>query len=193
MHALRLARSVPTAAALRAAATPAQRRCLATATANHVEVASSSSSSGNAGTATSTSSTRVAPIPLSNIEAQWAKMSADEKVSVHEQLEVVQQKDWKELSLDEKKAAYYVAFGPHGPRTPSSQPGDTFKIAAATTLLVGAAGVLFYTLHHFAAPPPKTLTKEWQEASNERALEMKINPITGISSEGYKGKGFVQE
>ena len=31
-----------------------------------------------------------------------------------------------------------------------------------------------------AAPPPKTLTKEWQEASNERAREMKIDPITGL-------------
>jgi len=186
MHALRLARSVTTAASLRAAA---QRRCLATATANHVDVASTSSSS----TATATSSTRVAPIPVSNIEAQWEKLTAEEKLSVHEQLELVQQKDWKDLSLDEKKAAYYVAFGPHGPRTPSSQPGDNFKIAAATTALVGAAGVLFYVLHHFAASPPKTMTKEWQEASNERALEMNLNPITGISSEGYKGKGFVQE
>ena len=31
-----------------------------------------------------------------------------------------------------------------------------------------------------AAPPPKTLTKEWQEATNERAKEMNLNPITGM-------------
>lgn len=55
------------------------------------------------------------------------------------------------------------------------------------------------------------MTKEWEEATNERAREMKLNPITGtcssitplpypnnnsrhvgISSEGYSGKGFVQ-
>jgi len=62
-----------------------------------------------------------------------------------------------------------------------------------------------------APPPPKTITKEWEEASNERAKELKINPISGpytfltfirffswsvtvllgISSEGYSGKGFV--
>jgi cytochrome c oxidase subunit 4 len=88
MQALRLARS----SALKSAA---QRRCLTTATANHVDAAASSS--------TATSS-RVAPIPLSNIEAQWARMTNDEKASVHEQLELVQQKDWKTLSLDEKKA-----------------------------------------------------------------------------------------
>lgn len=36
------------------------------------------------------------------------------------------------------------------------------------------------------------MTKEWQEASNERGREQKQNPITGISSDGYKGKGHVQ-
>ena len=52
------------------------------------------------------------------------------------------------------------------------------------------------------------MTKEWQEASNQRAKEQKINPITGtlysklnsvkssyvdigVSSEDYKGQGFV--
>ncbi|KIJ92863.1 hypothetical protein K443DRAFT_685014 [Laccaria amethystina LaAM-08-1] len=156
------------------------RRCLATATVGHAQAE------------TTASAARIVPIPLSNVEAQWAKLSSEEKVAVHEQLEVLQKKDWKELSLDEKKAAYYVAFGPHGPRTPTSQPGDNFKILLSTFALVGVAGVLFYTLKQFAAPPPKTLTKEWEEASNERALEMKLNPITGISSEGYTGKGFVQ-
>lgn len=60
-------------------------------------------------------------------------------------------------------------------------------------------------------PPPKTMTKEWQEASNERARELNLDPITGkcsrrpflglqsypnplpgVPSEGYSGKGFVQ-
>ena len=94
MLALRLARS----AALKSAT--AQRRSLVTATVNHVDVSSAPQ--------TATSS-RVAPIPLSNIEAQWAKLSADEKVSVHEQLELLQQKDWKELSIDEKKACESIS------------------------------------------------------------------------------------
>ncbi|KAH9484560.1 Cytochrome c oxidase polypeptide 5, mitochondrial [Psilocybe cubensis] len=182
MNALRLARTA-TPALKSALNNTASRRTLATATLEHAASASSPATQGRAASA---------PIPLSNIEAQWARLSAEEKVSVHEQLEVLQQKDWKELSLDEKKAAYYVAFGPHGPRTPSSQPGDNVKILAATAGLVGAAGVLYFVLKQFAQPLPKTMTKEWQEASNERAIEAKINPITGISSEGYTGKGFVQ-
>ncbi|PPR02200.1 hypothetical protein CVT24_011427 [Panaeolus cyanescens] len=177
MQAIRLARS---AGVLKSTAN-LQRRCLATATA---DLASSSS--------TSASSSRVAPVHLSNVEAQWEKLSSDEKAAVHEQLAAIQAKDWKELSIDEKKAAYYVAFGPHGPRAPTSQPGDNLKILLAVTGLVGASTVLWAIAKHYGNGPAKTMTKEWQEASNERAIEMKLNPITGITSEGYQGKGFVQ-
>jgi len=118
-------------------------------------------------------------------------MTSEEKLTVHEQLEQLQKKDWKELSIDEKKAAYYVAFGPHGPRSPLSKPGDNFKIFLSTVGLVGLGGLLFLWTRSIAPPPPKTISKEWEEAANERALEQKLNPITGISSEGYSGKGFV--
>lgn len=39
-----------------------------------------------------------------NIEARWPKMSKEEQYGVFRQLEEVQRKDWKELSLDERKA-----------------------------------------------------------------------------------------
>ncbi|THU96937.1 cytochrome c oxidase subunit IV [Dendrothele bispora CBS 962.96] len=131
-------------------------------------------------------------IPLSNVEAQWEKMETGDKIAVYKELEEVMKKDWKELTLDEKKAAYYVSFGPHGPRAPVSKPGDNFKIFLATSALVGVTGVLFMAIRSISPEPPRTLNKEWQEASNERALEQKMNPITGIASEGYKGPGFVQ-
>jgi cytochrome c oxidase subunit 4 len=43
-------------------------------------------------------------IPLSNVEAQWEKLNSEEQLTVHRQLEQLQKKNWKELSLDEKKA-----------------------------------------------------------------------------------------
>ncbi|KAK7061261.1 cytochrome c oxidase subunit IV-domain-containing protein [Favolaschia claudopus] len=160
----------------------ARRRCLATAaTASH----------DHAAHAPAAEPKRAAAIPLSNIEAQWALLSPDEKTSVAEQLEELQKRDWKALSGDEKKAAYYVAFGPHGRRTPIHQKGDGFKIFFGTTAAVAAAGVLFFAIRAVSPPPPQTMSKEWQEAMNERAIEQKMNPITGITSEGYKGKGFV--
>lgn len=39
-----------------------------------------------------------------NIEARWGNMSREEQYGVYRQLEALQRKDWKELSLDEKKA-----------------------------------------------------------------------------------------
>ncbi|TFY64675.1 hypothetical protein EVJ58_g2450, partial [Rhodofomes roseus] len=123
--------------------------------------------------------------------AQWEQLSPDEQLAVHQQLEEVQKKDWNSLSVDEKKAAYYVAFGPHGPRRPDNPPGTGPKIFLATVAGIAVAGVLFAAIRSQAPPPPKTISKEWEEASNQRALEQKANPITGISSEGYSGKGFV--
>ncbi|KAJ7621631.1 COX4, subunit IV of cytochrome c oxidase [Mycena polygramma] len=160
----------------------ARRRCLATATAGHAHDAPAPAAEAKR---------TVAAIPLSNIEAQWALLSPDEKTSVAEQLEELQKRDWKLLSTDEKKAAYFVAFGPHGRRKPIHEKGDGFKIVLGTGGLIGVAGLLFLAIRAASPPPPKTLSKEWQEAMNERAIEQKMNPITGISSEGYKGKGFV--
>ncbi|KAG2052763.1 COX4, subunit IV of cytochrome c oxidase [Suillus hirtellus] len=137
------------------------------------------------------SSVTASVIPLSNVEAQWENISKSEQAVVHRQLEELQKKDWKTLSLDEKKAAYYVAFGPHGPRAPVSPPGQGFKVFLGTMGLVGVAGLLTLVIRSQSPPPPKTITREWEEASNQRALEQKSNPITGISSEGYSGKGYV--
>lgn len=39
-----------------------------------------------------------------NIEASWKALSKEEQYAVFRQLEELQRKDWKELSIDEKKA-----------------------------------------------------------------------------------------
>lgn len=43
-------------------------------------------------------------IPLSNVEAQWEQMSTEDQMLVHQQLEELQKKDWKGLTIDQKKA-----------------------------------------------------------------------------------------
>lgn len=47
-------------------------------------------------------------VPLANVEAQWNSLSAEEQVDVHRELEELQKRDWKTLSLDEKKAGELV-------------------------------------------------------------------------------------
>jgi len=112
--------------------------------------------------ATTTSRANDAVIPLSNVEAHWEKLTADEQLTIHQQLEELQKRDWKTLSLDEKKAgpyissssgigiidspliyaAYYVAFGPHGPRADLYPPGTVPKLILYVVAGVMAGGAL---------------------------------------------------
>lgn len=62
--------------------------------------------------------------------------------------------------------AYWIAFGPHGPRS-LPPPGEKTKIFAYTMIGIGVAAVIFFSIGAFARPPPHTMTKEWQEATNE--------------------------
>lgn len=112
--------------------------------------------------------------------------------------------------------AWWIAFGPHGPRA-ETPPGEWGRVFLYTGIAVAVSIVIFVIGHSFSKPPPRTMTKEWQEATNEylkvrskqsckklvRLLSImtdhtvtlqkeRSNPIYGISSEGYSGKGYVQ-
>lgn len=65
--------------------------------------------------------------------------------------------------------AWWIAFGPHGPRA-GAPPGEWTKIWLYTAAGVGASAAIFFFIHSFARPPPRTMTKEWQEATNEYLL-----------------------
>lgn len=42
------------------------------------------------------------------------------------------------------RVAYYVAFGPHGPRAAVNPPGTALKLFLGTGALIGASGLLFF-------------------------------------------------
>nr|POF11528.1 cytochrome c oxidase polypeptide 5, mitochondrial [Quercus suber] len=128
---------------------------------------------------------------LANIEKRWDAMPPQEQADLWMALRDRMTTDWNELTLQEKKAAYWIAFGPHGPRA-LPPPGENTKIFMYTMIGIGAAAVIFGITRSFARDPPRTMTKEWQEASNEYLKENNIEPITGVSSEGYDGVGMVQ-
>jgi cytochrome c oxidase subunit 4 len=115
--------------------------------------------------------------------------------------------------------AYWIAFGPHGPRA-QAPPGEGSRVFFGTAIAVGASLALFGTTRLFAGNPPPTMNKEWQEAANEKLVvrfarirpwpavpvlpclsymltvnasqEQRSDPLTGISSDFYTGKGQVQ-
>lgn len=62
--------------------------------------------------------------------------------------------------------AYWIAFGPHGPRA-QTPPGEGLKVFSYTMVGVAVAFGLFAAARIFAKPPPSTMNKEWEEATNE--------------------------
>ncbi|KAG0277651.1 Cytochrome c oxidase subunit 5A [Linnemannia exigua] len=119
----------------------------------------------------STTTSATPAVQLQNIESRWASLSAQEQTAVAKHLEQIQAGEWTKMTTEQKKAAYWVIAGTAG--------------------VVGAAGGLFLWIRAKGGEKPSTMTKEWQEASNEYARANKINPISGVASEGYKGTGFV--
>ncbi|KAL1935818.1 hypothetical protein VTP01DRAFT_4958 [Rhizomucor pusillus] len=130
-------------------------------------------------------------VTVQNLESRWKTLSTAEQNTIAKQLEEAQKGDWKALSLEDKKAAYYIAFGPHGPREPLTKPGHAYKVVGGVAGVLAASAALFYVIRLNGQETPKTLSREWQEATNEYLKSQKSNPITGISSEGYKGTGYV--
>jgi cytochrome c oxidase subunit 4 len=100
-------------------------RCLTTtANANPVHVTSYTSSSSSV-------------VPLSNVEAQWERLTSEEQLTVHNQLEELQKKDWRELSIDEKKAGSCFSFTPVPFGIPFALPLTTIFPTQLTTWRLG--------------------------------------------------------
>jgi hypothetical protein len=84
--------------------------------------------------------------------------------------------------------AYWIAFGSHGPRA-LPPPGEGKKIAAYTFAGLFASFVLFASIRSFANPPPPTMTKEWQEASNEYLKVRLPHPKSTVTATNLKSTG----
>ncbi|KAI1825144.1 cytochrome c oxidase subunit IV family [Xylaria intraflava] len=128
---------------------------------------------------------------LANIEKRWEGMPPTEQAELWMALRDRMKENWAELTLNEKKAAYWIAFGPHGPRA-QSPPGENRKVALYTGIGLLVSLTIFSTMRLFAGAAPSTMTQEYQEATNEFLKGQNAEPLTGLSAEGYQGKGHVQ-
>lgn len=128
---------------------------------------------------------------LANIEKRWEGMPLQEQADLWMSLRDRMKGNWKELTAQEQKAAYWIAFGPHGPRA-EDPPGTGARVFWMVMAGIGASVGIFGAIRMVAKPAPHTMTKEWQEASNEMLKQQRSDPLTGITSEGYNGPGMVQ-
>lgn len=116
---------------------------------------------------------------LVDLEKRWPKMSLEEKDELRALLQERQNGPWNELTKAEKRAAYYIAFGAHGPRTIIHGPGFYKKVFFGTALALSVALSIFGTIRYFAPPLPESLSREWEEESQRRMIEMGVEPISG--------------
>lgn len=90
--------------------------------------------------------------------------------------------------------AYWVSFGPHGPRT--LPPKDEWKKVLLYTIAGCSLVGLMWPLRDLGArPAPRTMTKEWQEKTNEYLIRQHVEPLTGVSATYYSDadlKGAIQ-
>ncbi|KAI9742405.1 MAG: Cytochrome c oxidase subunit 5A [Claussenomyces sp. TS43310] len=128
---------------------------------------------------------------LANIEKRWEALPPSEQADLWMALRDRMKVNWAELTPQEKKAAYWIAFGAHGPRA-QTPPGEGMKVFTYTILGMVASFAIFAAARMGARAPPATMTKEYEEKSTEFLRAQNSEPITGLSSEGYSGKGQVQ-
>jgi hypothetical protein len=64
------------------------------------------------------------------------------------------------------RIAYYIAFGPHGPRA-LDPPGEGWRVAGYTFLGLAISLAVFIGIRSFAGEAPHTMNREWEEATNE--------------------------
>lgn len=130
--------------------------------------------------------TQTTPRVLSNayvgkLDQRWEGLPKEDQTALIDELKGRMELPWQQLSGEEKKAAYYIAFGEWGPRKPLHGPGDRSKVIWGTVggLLAGVG--LFAFFRSMAQPGPTTLDRSWQEKSDEYLKSKNANPFTGYS------------
>ncbi len=74
--------------------------------------------------------------------------------------------NWRGTLIMNSNLAYWIAFGPHGPRE-LPPPGEWWKLLGGTAIGVGVSFIIFLLIRTQARPPPGTMNQQYQEATNE--------------------------
>lgn len=115
------------------------------------------------------------------IEKRWEDLPAADQQEIVSALSARQQGPWAELTLAEKKAAWYISYGSWGPRRPVHPKGEVGKIATGVFAGLGISLAIFFVIRANAPAPPKTMTHEWQEQSDEYLKSKNANPWSSYS------------
>uniref|UniRef100_A0A3P8TQE4 Cytochrome c oxidase subunit 4 n=1 Tax=Amphiprion percula TaxID=161767 RepID=A0A3P8TQE4_AMPPE len=96
---------------------------------------------------------------------------------------------WGQLSKEEKIALYRLTFRHTYPEM--KRPSDEWKtVVGGIFLFLGFTGLVVWWQRLYVYPQrPRTFDDDWQAKQLQRILDMRINPIEGISSKWDYEKG----
>jgi cytochrome c oxidase subunit 4 len=131
-------------------------------------------------------SARYSTKAIEGLETRWAKLPEAEQAAVAEKVYAKESGDWKAMSLAEKRASYFIAYGPYGARTPRDPAHGKrvfLWVASLTALSVGIWKYYYasciYCLLTIVKPKIPSDSTEWQQETDRRAIEGKMNPFQG--------------
>jgi len=129
------AQAIPTARAVLA------RRC--NSTKSPIGVAFTSGDEDEAATRYRNQKNPVIP-SLANLEARWPRLDAGQQDDIIAYLEDQMRGDWRDMSTEEKRAAFYVWYGNWGPRAPNPTDFSNLYVYLAGVVGAAAAGLAVY-------------------------------------------------
>lgn len=96
---------------------------------------------------------------------------------------------WARLSKEEKLALYRLMFNQTYPEM--KQPTGEWKtVMGGIFIFVGFTGLVVIWQRYYVYPPaPITFGEEWQAKQLKRMLDMRMNPIEGVSAKWDYEKG----
>ncbi|GMM33892.1 Mtc3 protein [Saccharomycopsis crataegensis] len=77
-----------------------------------------------------------------NIQQTWVNLTEDEQDQILDHLAFKQEENWNDMSNEEKKASYFISYGPWGPRTVGGNNASTVSgrvIGALTGSIISIA------------------------------------------------------
>ncbi|XP_057237412.1 cytochrome c oxidase subunit 4 isoform 1, mitochondrial [Malurus melanocephalus] len=118
---------------------------------------------------------RDVPLPevafVRNLSAQQQALKEKEKAS------------WSALSVDEKVQLYRIKFNETYAEM-NKGTNEWKTILGGALFFLGLTGVILIWQKHFMYPPiPHTFSEEWLSAQTKRMLDMRVNPVEGISAQ----------
>jgi cytochrome c oxidase subunit 4 len=97
--------------------------------------------------------------------------------------------DWKNLSLDDKKALYRASFRQTYAEF-NAPTGEWKSIVGMVLMGISVTGIGFWWIKHFVLPPmPETITAEWQERQLEKMVRQRQGAVEGVASKWDYEKG----